>query len=88
MRIKGDYVLDTVGGEKLAVPLESGRGGQAEIVKLNGAGSILWEKLQESATEDELVQALTDVYEVDGARAAQDVARFLAKLEAQGILER
>lgn len=85
MKIKGDYILDTVGGEKLAVPLESGR---SEIVKLNGAGSVLWEKLQEDATEEELVQALTDTYEVDGARAARDVARFLVKLEAQGILER
>ena len=46
MKIKGDYLLDTIGGEKMAVPITVNDGGLAGLIRLNEVGAFLWEKLQ------------------------------------------
>lgn len=45
MKIKGDYLLDTIGGEKMAVPITVNDGGLAGLIRLNEVGAFLWEKL-------------------------------------------
>ena len=85
MKIKGEYILDDIGGEKMAVPLTANEGSRAGLVKLNEVGAFLWEHLQEETTKEELVQAVTDVYEVE--TAALDVERFLDKLRVQDLIE-
>lgn len=87
MKIRGDYILDTIGGEKMAVPLSADNHDQTGLVKLNDAGAFLWERLQSKTTEEELVQALTEEYEVTQEKAAADVRKFLDKLSAKGLLE-
>lgn len=88
MKIKGSYVLDTIGKETMAVPLDTRDDRQVGIVKINGAGAFLWERLQEDTTEEKLIGELTGNYDVDQETAKRDVQNFLAKLEAKGILER
>lgn len=51
MKIKGDYLLDTIGGEKMAVPITVNDGGVAGLIRLNEVGAFLWEKLQGGTTE-------------------------------------
>lgn len=87
MKIKGEYILDDIGGEKMAVPLTANEGSRAGLVKLNEVGAFLWEHLQEETTKEELVQAVTDVYEVETAKASLDVERFLDKLRVQDLIE-
>jgi hypothetical protein len=60
--------------------------GGSVYLKLNGSGRVLWEGLAESSTEPELTQTLVDHYAIDEARAAADVAVFLADLRARGLL--
>lgn len=88
MRIRGEYVLDSIGDEKMAVPLNTAQSNQVGIIKLNAVGAFLWCLLEKDTEEDALVTALTDSYEVDQETARRDVEAFLKKLEAQGILER
>lgn len=56
-------------------------------LKLNGSGRVLWECLAEPCVESDLVDALTEQYEIDEGRAAIDVAGFLAELRRRGILD-
>ena len=56
MKIRGDYMLDTIGGEKIAVPLGAGENNQTGLIRLNEVGAFLWEKLMEGTTEEDLVQ--------------------------------
>lgn len=88
MKIKGSYVLDTIGKETMAVPLDTRDDSQVGIVKLNDVGAFLWERLQEDTTEEKLLGELTEKYDVDQETAKQDVRNFLEKLEDKGILER
>lgn len=57
MKIKGDYLLDTIGGEKMAVPITVNDGGLAGLIRLNEVGAFLWEKLQGGTTEADLVKS-------------------------------
>ena len=59
MKIRGDYMLDTIGGEKIAVPLGAGENNQTGLIRLNEVGAFLWEKLMEGTTEEDLVQDVT-----------------------------
>lgn len=87
MKIKGDYLLDTIGGEKMAVPISVDTKGQAGLIKLNEVGAFLWERLQNGTTEADLVKDLTSEYDVKEEKAAADVKKFLVKLRTQGLLE-
>lgn len=87
MKIKGDYFLDTIGGEKMAVPVTVNDGGMAGLIRLNAVGAFLWEELQGGTTEADLVKALTSEYDVKEEKATADVQKFLEKLRAKGLLE-
>lgn len=41
MKIKGDYLLDTIGGEKMAVPITVNDGGLAGLIRLNEVGAFI-----------------------------------------------
>lgn len=51
-------MLDTIGGEKIAVPLGAGENNQTGLIRLNEVGAFLWEKLMEGTTEEDIWKAL------------------------------
>jgi hypothetical protein len=61
-------------------------GRDATYLTLNGSGALLWRRLADSATRDQLVDVLLATYEVDHATAAADTDEFLAALSEQGLL--
>lgn len=70
-------MLDTIGGEKIAVPLGAGENNQTGLIRLNEVGAFLWEKLMEGTTEEDLVQDVTKQYEVGTEKAAGDVKKIV-----------
>jgi hypothetical protein len=54
----------------------------------NPSGTVLWQALAAGATQDALVQRLVAEFDVDEATARGDVDRFVAELDARGLLER
>lgn len=87
MKIKEGYILDTIGGQQVAVSISYAEDRFSGMVKLNAAGAYLWELLTQGCEEAGLVQALTEKYHIDAETAVKDVKVFLAKLEEKGILE-
>ena len=47
------------------------------MVRNNDTAAFLMEKLQKECTEDDLVQALLEAYEVEEKQAREDVVKFL-----------
>lgn len=83
------YVIDKqrvvwgeMDGEALLLDLVSG-----SYFSLDELGKLIWEKLGDGQTEDEIVQSITESYEVDEATSRADVKEFLEKLQAAGLLE-
>ena len=86
MKIKTGYMVREVAGTAVVVPLtaESTFHG---MLKLNGTGKLLWEKLTEDTDREGLIAALLAEYEVTEEAAAQGVDAFLASLTKLDLLE-
>lgn len=84
--MKSGFVLEEVGGAYIAVAV--GANASNALIKMNGTGAFLWRLLDAgNMTEDSLVQALTEEYEVDENLARRDVSAFVIKLREAGLLD-
>jgi len=71
-----------VGSETVLVPLQSNVADLSEMFTLNEVGSFIWEKLDETESVEELVEAVVSEFEIDRETAKADVTSFLTELEA------
>ena len=81
-----DVVARAIGGETVLVPVKGAEGDLETLFRLNGTGTLLWERLAEERTRPDLLRALVDAYEVDDATAEADLAAFLRELDGAGLL--
>jgi hypothetical protein len=86
MKLNHEFVLREVAGETLLVPVGTATLSLNGMLVLNGCGRFLWNRLPAAASEEALVDALLEEYEVDRPTAEQDVREFLADLRKLGIL--
>ena len=87
MQISKDFILQKVGGSYVAVPIGETSKTFNGMVRLNETGVFLWKKLSEKdSTEEDLVDALLEEYDVAREIAAGDVHRIVKQLRQSGIL--
>jgi hypothetical protein len=72
----------TLDGEVIALDAQA-----SAYLGANVAGSLLWRRLADGATRDELVAELVDAYGIDRSTAEADVDRFIVELSQAGLLE-
>jgi len=87
MKIKEGFVLKTIAGSTVAVPVGDNLVNLKLMLTLNESGAFLWNCLEKSATEDELVKQMTAEYDVDESIARQDVAEFIKILKENHIID-
>jgi hypothetical protein len=56
------------------------------MITLNEAGQMLFERLQNDTTEEELADLLVSAYGIEKEQALSDVRAFLAPLAKAGVL--
>lgn len=86
MRIVPGFVVRQIAGETIAIPTGAAARELSGLIALNGSGKALFELLQTEQTEEALIQALLDSYEVDSVTAQTDVAEFLEILRSNNVL--
>lgn len=86
MRIVSGFIVREIVSQTVAVPSGESAHRLSGLVSLNESGRFLFELLQTEQTEDSLVQALVDAYEIDTATAQQDVSDFLDLLRDNDLL--
>ena len=87
MKIDKDFTIQKVGSSFVAVPVGEASKNFHGMVRLNATGAFLWGKLTEAEqTEESLVAALLEEYEVDEATARDDVQKLIASLKEGKIL--
>ena len=84
--IKG-FVITRVGGDYVAVATGEVGAKFNGMLKNNETAAFLLGKLQEETTQEALVSALLDEYDVTREVAEKDVAQFIQKLREAGVLE-
>ena len=87
MRIDKDFTIQKVGVSYVAVPVGETSKTFHGMIRLNATGAFLWKKLIEAdQTEDSLVAAMLEEYDVDEATARNDVQKLISELQAAKIL--
>jgi hypothetical protein len=72
----------SVEGEVLALDVDA-----ATYIAANASGTVLWERLADGATREQLVEALVEAYEIERPQAETDVDAFVVELQSRGLLE-
>ncbi len=87
MKVREGFILKNMGTQAVVIAIGSASKVFNGMVKLNETGELMWEKLVEGATREELIAAILEVYEVEEEVAQKDVDRFIEKLKKPGIIE-
>lgn len=86
MKLKKQFVLREIVGEAVLVPIGESAARFNGLLTVNELGKFIWENIESSKDEDELLQRILDEYEVDGDVAKADLDEFLGKLKAVDII--
>ena len=84
-RRRDNYVYRLTVGEHLLVALHARR--DEPLYALTPTGALLWQKLEDWVTVEQLTEALVAEYDVTFDNAREDVREFLAQLESLKALE-
>ena len=87
MRIVPGFLVREIAGETIAIPSGEAAHRISGLIALNGTGKFLFDLLQADQTQENLVSALMDTYDVDFTTAQTDVTAFLEMLQKHGFLE-
>jgi methyltransferase-like protein len=86
MKIKDGFVLRKIADQYMAVPVGARAKELHGMIGLNETGAFIWERLSKGQSQNDIVKALCEEYEVRNDAAAASVERFLEKLRAEGML--
>ena len=87
MKIKEGFVLKTIAGSTIAVPVGENLVNLQMMLTLNESGAFLWQQLEKGCSEDALIEAMTGEYDIDAETARADVLEFLKILKENHILD-
>lgn len=74
-------------GENVLVPCGETVFSHNGLFMLNSTACTIWKILPEVSDENEIVQSLTQEYEIEPEQARADVERFLSSLREYGIID-
>ena len=87
MKLKQGFITQDYHGEQLMVAVGDEAKRFHGIARSNGTAAFIVNQLKHETTEDGIVAALLDEYEVEEDRARSDVRRILSELRTIGAIE-
>lgn len=87
MKPKEGFLLREVGDTSIVVATGTAATEFSGLITLNQTGTFLWRCLEKGVTEDELVTALTNEYEINEDIARRDVQAFIHRAKDAGLLD-
>ena len=86
MKANDEMILREIAGQHILVPVGSAAVKLNGVIDLNDSGLLLWNRLRTECTEQELVDAVLEEYEINRETAAADVKEFLEQMRQVGAL--
>ena len=74
MKIVDGFAVREVAGKSVAIAVGGKAASLGGMISLNETGKLLFSLLMEGTTEEKLIDALIETYEIDKDTAAADVA--------------
>ena len=87
MKLKKGFVLKKINQKYYAVPVGLLASRHRVLISMNSTCLFVWEQLQCETTEDHILAALIQEYDVDPELARKDLSRFLTALRDAKLLE-
>lgn len=88
MRIKKGFILREIAGTWVVVPVGERVVEFNGLVSLNESGAVLWKRLEEEVEDDqEMIELLTNTYDIDECTARNDVTKFLQMIKEKEFME-
>ena len=86
MVIKKELIKREIAGDTILVPVGSGVYDSNGLFALNELGDFIWDLLPEADTEEDILKAILEEYEVCREQAQKDLREFLDKLKQLNII--
>ena len=84
MKLNENFILRTIAGEDMLIPLGETSAELSGIVTLNPVGATIWKALAENCAASYALEKVLETY--DEATAQADVAAFWEKLTTLGLI--
>ena len=88
MRVNGQMIHREIAGEHILIPVGETALKVHGMITLTESGLLIWNKLQQECSLEELMDAIRSEYDIDRETALADIQMFLEKLDKLGVLER
>lgn len=86
MKLNGTFTLREVAGEILVIPVGKTALTLNGMIILNPVSKVIWESLEKGAEYEEILEAVTDAFDVSEQEARTDLDEFLEELRKQDLL--
>lgn len=88
MRINENFVLKSIAGEAVVMPVGDAVNKINGMIKLNPTAEIMWKALETEATIEDVISAVrANCQNINEDTIIEDVVAFTEKLRNLGILE-
>lgn len=87
MKIKSNFILREMGDMNIVVAVGERAKEFNGVITLNSTATFMWKKLEEGISQEDLIKALTDEYDVDSLKAQADTKKFLNTLLDEGVID-
>lgn len=87
MKVKDGFLLRQVAGRYIIVAVNDQAADFDGIVTVNEVGAFIWKLMENDVTEEEILSAVLNEYEVSESDAKADIAAFIAKAKTNGFLD-
>lgn len=87
MKLNENYILKTVAGMPVVVPVGDAVNNIRGMITLNGPAEVIWKALEEGKGYDEIIDKIKSEYDAPEDVIKADTDAFLEKLKNYKILE-
>lgn len=86
MRLKDDFILHNTGEDFVIIATGEATKNFNGIIKLNNMGGEIVGLLTTDISEEEIIKAIVEKYEVEYATAKEDIGNLLDSLRKAGVI--
>ncbi len=87
MKVKSGFALKNIAGESIVMPVGDNIKSFDGAIVLNEVSAFVWNKLENGASRNELLEYILAEFDVDADKAASDLDALLEKLVGYGVAE-
>lgn len=87
MKLSGDFIIRNIADEYVIVPVGETAAKFHSLITANELGAFICTKLKEDKSEDEILKAILEDYDIDEDSARRDLSGFLQYLKNLNLLE-